>query len=58
MDYDTSMRVLRVRMWELGHSFSEIDDMSLVDMGDIISYWSQKSRIEQKRDKQRQAKKK
>lgn len=41
-----SWRILRVRMWEKGHSFSEIDRMNLQDIGDVLGYWHEKSRIE------------
>jgi hypothetical protein len=43
-----SWRIQRVKLWEHGHSFAEIDNMSLEDTGDIIGYWSEKSRIEAK----------
>ena len=35
-------------MWEHGHSFKEIDNMSLEDVGDVVGYWLEKSRIESK----------
>lgn len=35
-------------MWEYGHSFEEIDRMSLEDYGDLIGYWNEKSRAEKK----------
>lgn len=55
LDLKTSMRVWRVRMWELGHSFDEIDHMALSDFGDVIGYWSEKGRAEAKIDEQRKA---
>jgi hypothetical protein len=48
MPLETAYRVIRVRMWEKGHTFEEIDGMSLQDMGDILGYWSEKNRAEQK----------
>ena len=53
VNQEFSWRVHRVRMWEQGHSFEEIDKMSLEDAGDIIGYWSEKSRIEAKQAKTR-----
>ena len=48
MDFDTSLKVLHVRMWEKGHSFDEIRSMSLEDIGDVIGYWSEDGRAEHK----------
>ena len=39
---------MRVRMWEKGHRFDEIDDMNIADYGDIIGYWNETSRLEAK----------
>jgi len=36
-------------MFEMGHSFEEIDRMSMEDMGDAIAYWHENSRIEERR---------
>ncbi len=44
----TLWRVYRVQMFELGHPFAEIDSMSLEDIGDVLGYWSEKSRAEAK----------
>ena len=40
-------------MFELGHTLAEIDAMTLDDIGDIVGYWSEKNRAENKlkRDK-------
>lgn len=35
-------------MWEQGHSFEEIRDMSLEDFGNVIGYWSEKGRGEER----------
>lgn len=43
-----AMRIFRVRMWETGHSFSELDEMSLKDFGDIVGYWVEKQKAEDK----------
>ena len=48
MDFETSMKVLDVRMWEHGHSFDEIEAMSLERRGDVIGYWTENARAEAK----------
>lgn len=35
-------------MWELGHSFEEIDALPITDAGDIVAYWTGKARGEEK----------
>lgn len=47
-------RVFRVKMWEMGHTFAEIDQMNMDDVGDIIGFWSEKDRAtaEQKREQE------
>jgi hypothetical protein len=40
-------------MWEMGHSFDEIDAMSLEDISDIVGYWSGKAEGETKLRKTR-----
>lgn len=52
MDFDTAIAVLRVRMWEMGHSFAEIDSMSLEDFGNVIGYWSESQRAKSRLQKQ------
>ncbi len=34
-------------MWEYGHSLEEIRAMSLEDFGNLIGYWTEKSRAEE-----------
>lgn len=51
MPIDKAIDVLRVRMWELGHSFEEIDNMNLYDFGLVIAYWHEKGRVEAKRNR-------
>ena len=48
---------MRVRMWEKGHTFDEIDEMNLDDFGDVLGYWNEEGRIAQKnaRSKKRKA---
>lgn len=53
MPVDMALRVLRVRMWEQGHEFADIDNMNIQDMGDIIGYWHEDGRIQQKRRKKK-----
>lgn len=38
-------------MWEKGHSFEEIDAMSLDDVSDVVGYWSGKAMGEGKLQK-------
>lgn len=45
---------MRVKMWEIGHSFETIDAMDIADMGDILAFWSETGAIEKKRASQRQ----
>lgn len=54
-DLETSWRVLRVRMWEKGHTFDEIDRLSLADIGDIVGYWSEKDEAETRLARQKKA---
>jgi len=51
MPVDLAMRVLRVRMWEKGHTMDEIDDMNIQDIGDVIAYWHEDGMIQKKRRK-------
>jgi len=53
MEHLTALRVIRVRMWEMGHSFEEIDDMSLSDVGDVLGYWGENSRADATLNRQR-----
>lgn len=53
MTYEEALRVLRVRMWEKGHSFEEIDNMSITDLGDVIGYWSEVQRGEKRQAESR-----
>lgn len=53
MTEDISHRVLRVRLYEQGHTFEEIDNLSYADLADIVSYWSGKSKAEEKQSKAR-----
>ena len=49
MPEDIYRRVLRIKMWEIGHDFEKIDNYTLQDMGDILAYWHEKERINKKR---------
>ena len=41
-------KVARIKMWEKGHSFDEIDNMGVDDLGHVLAYWSGKSLGENK----------
>ena len=48
-DLGLSWRITRTRLAiELGYSFEYIDSLNLQDLGDILSYWSVKAKIEKK----------
>lgn len=51
MDDDLNWRVIRVRLFEMGHSFDEIDNLGVQDVGDIIGYWTGKAKADEKRNK-------
>jgi len=41
--------MIRVRLFELGHTFEYIDEqMGLLDVGDVLGYWSGKGKAEEK----------
>lgn len=42
-------------MWEKGHSFEEIDAMSVQDIGDVLGYWAERARVQEKQEKTRKA---
>jgi len=46
MEPAISWRILRVRMWLEGHTFEEIDQLNLDDVGDILGFWSEKDRVD------------
>jgi hypothetical protein len=49
LDPATVWRIIRVRLWEKGHTFEKIDAMSLNDIGDILAYWNEVRMIENSR---------
>jgi len=51
MDFKQYIHVLKVRFWEKGHSFEEIDNMTIEQMGWVLGYWNEKDRIERKRER-------
>lgn len=53
MPVDLNMRVTRVRLFEVGHSMEEIDNMGLQDIGDVLGYWTGKGKGEEKLAKRR-----
>jgi hypothetical protein len=48
MDLRTSYRLTRLRMWDAGHSFAEIDAMSVKDFGDVIGFWAETAKADEK----------
>jgi hypothetical protein len=48
MDTDVYLRVLRVKLFLLGHSFDEIDTMSLQDAGDVFGYWREERMVNER----------
>jgi hypothetical protein len=40
-------------MWDKGHSMEEIRAMSLQDFGDVLGYWNEKNRAEEKLSKRK-----
>lgn len=46
MPVELSEATIRARFFEAGHSFDEIDNMSIEDMGLVLGYWAEKSRAE------------
>jgi len=53
MTYEEAHNIVRARMWDKGHSFDEIDKMSLEDIGIVLGYWTELNRIEAKRARMR-----
>ena len=45
MPFDLSVRVLRIKLWDKGHTFDEIDNLSLLDLTDILSYHQEMSKV-------------
>lgn len=48
MDTEVYLRVLRVRLFLLGHDFDVIDRMSLQDAGDVFGYWREERMINER----------
>lgn len=40
-------------MWEMGHSFDEIDSLSISDLGDVLGYWHENAKADERLDKKR-----
>jgi len=53
---DINWRVLRIRIYKWGHSFTEIDGLSVSDVGDISGYLSGNSKADEKERKKRRPK--
>lgn len=48
MDSDESIRVFRIQLFEKGHTFEYIDNMSVQDMCDVMAYHEAESRLSKK----------
>jgi hypothetical protein len=55
LDLETHHRVIRVKMWEMGHSFDEIDEMNVDDYGDVLGYWHENNMADEKAQKKQKA---
>jgi len=59
MAFDTPLstesmyKVIRIRLFEMGHSFEYIDTLSLKDISDIVGYWTGKSLAEKRLSRKR-----
>jgi hypothetical protein len=47
VDAVTSHRIWEIRLYEMGHSYEEIKSIPLDFLGDVIGYFSEKSRGEE-----------
>ena len=56
MTLDESLRVLRVKIWDKGHTFEEIDGLNLEDLGDILASWNEQAAMDAKRERARKRK--
>ena len=57
MPFDLSVRVLRVKLWDKGHTFDEIDNLNMFDLGDILSYHHEMGKAHEIERERRQSKK-
>lgn len=48
LSLEDSYRILRLSLFEDGHSFPEIDAISLEDLGDVIAYRAESAKAEEK----------
>ena len=53
MDFEAFTHILKVRFWEHGHTFDEIDNLTIEQIGWILGYWNEKDRVEKKRERTR-----
>lgn len=50
---ETYLNIMKVKMWEYGHSFAEINAMTLYEMGIVLGYWSEQNRIKEMQSKEK-----
>lgn len=48
LDVEMSWRIIRVRLFLVGHTFEYIDSLPINTLGDIVGYWSGTAEAEQK----------
>lgn len=60
MDYapnlEKSIRIVRVRLFLLGHTFEYIDSLALSDLGDLVGYWDEDRRADEYLEEKRRRK--
>lgn len=60
MDYapnlDSSIRIMRIRLFLLGHTFETIDSMKLSDLGDLVGYWDEDRKADEYLEEKRRRK--
>lgn len=54
LDESFAWRVMRVKLFLLGHSFESIDNMGLQDYSDVIGYQSAEAKAKAKQQKRQQ----
>lgn len=53
MSPEVSRRVIEVKLWLTGHTYSEIRSLSLQELGDILAYWEDNRKADEKLERQR-----
>ena len=55
---DKSIRIMRVRLFLLGHTFETVDQLKLSDLADLVRYWDEDRRAEEYLEEKRRRKNK